>query len=104
VRVDAERLSNAFASESFAPLSVTRRTWFHETKAITVDQLVGYLQSWSSYQTYLEARAQGQTADASEPLDTLELLHRVVRVCGFYSIEPCTSATRTTQPASIEGH
>jgi hypothetical protein len=81
-RVDTERLSNAFASESFAPLTVISRTWFRETKTITIDQLVGYLRSWSSYQTYLEARQQGQTADASEPLDALERLSLAVCVAG----------------------
>ncbi len=44
-------LTDAFATESFAPLTVVSRNWYPDRKTLTVAQLVGYLRSWSSYQT-----------------------------------------------------
>ena len=73
-----DMLSDAFASQSFGPLRVTSREWFAETKPCTVTALVGYLRSWSSYQSYREARAALRPVLAPET-DALHQLEATLR-------------------------
>jgi hypothetical protein len=64
-------LENAFETESFAPLQVIERVRLDDSRMLTCAQLVGYLRSWSSYNTFKQQRA------ASEP-DALDLVEQAV--------------------------
>jgi hypothetical protein len=42
------------------------RTWFHESRMLSVDAFVGYIRSFSAYHTYKE-----QHPDRADPVDRL---------------------------------
>lgn len=47
---DRIRLDSAHATDKFEPFTNVERTWFRESKQLTVREFTNYLETWSAYQ------------------------------------------------------